>query len=292
MNFNPFAQNKSIVKGFRRYPAPIDMYDRTVGRREQMGVFDYLLLAPAVIKTLMFLTHEKSTPAYVSLVVLSIPFSLVKLALYCVGSPIIGSVWAIKEAVKKKKISPYTLALNSLTVKTNLANIATALVQVKQLHDGDLRTHSIRAKDNELVLTSLSGQVVATIEKTRQNITLLQSLHEGVSRNRMEYFFTQVGNNIIDYSALTLIDAVDKYQASSYVKMVDQLLVKSNVDDSTQLSFAHIPRDVRHLIAREFLRQECVDPAFNPLEGQFTSFSPEVRHEAAFDYINTAARNR
>lgn len=293
MNFNPFTRQNSVSSVFHRYPHPPNMFDRTVGRPEQMGVFDYALVVPALVKLGLHLSAKKKKllPLTIVFGAISVPLAVTKFALYLGTSPIIFVAWLIKQGVKKEYlkhvVSPYTETLNSLMVTTPDSEAARLLNEVSRLHDNDLSRFSIVANNNnQLVLTRFPGnEVVATLLPTRQNIMKLQSLIDGdhINQNRLMYFLTNVGNSIINFSAKERINAISTSQALNHVNLMHKLLVHCSVDNTERdSSFACIPKDVRKIIAREAILMETNEALAT---GIYHTFTQEERELATADYI-------
>ena len=300
MKYNPFAKKQTVNKILHRYPQPLNMFDRRVGRPEQMGFFDYILgMIPFAVKALLHATKGKSKILHGILSVVSVPLAVVKFILYIATSPLIFVAWVIKELVKKNKskhkISPFTAVINNLTVtvpalpdQDSDSIPSVRLSEVVKLRNIDCRKFSIKANDQkELVLTRFpSGELVATIEQTRQNIIALLDLADPTSRDRLEYFLANAGRNIIDFSTHALVAEINKQQAVAHVNLMHALLVDATVDDvNAETSFAIIPKDVRKIIASAALADDMVIDDRNKMRF-FSSFKPEEREAAMLEFVN------
>lgn len=292
MNFNPFTHQNSVTHIFQRHPQPPDMFDRTVGRPEQMGVFDYALVLPALVKLGLHLSNKKKNllPLTIIFGAVSVPLAISKFALYVGASPLIFAAWLIKEGVKKEHrkhlVSPYTQILNSLTVTTPNNHEPQLLSDVNPLRDIDLYHYSIKAHNNQIILTRFPGyETVAIFSPTRSNIMQLQNLinPDHINHNRLMYFLTNVGSNIIDFSAKERINSISREQALNHVDLLHKLLVNCKVDNTdAESTFAAIPKDVRKLIAKETILMETNEELAT---GIYHTFTQEERELATADYI-------
>jgi hypothetical protein len=288
MNFNPFSQKRSL-----------NMFDRTVGDRNNMGIFDYALAGvPALIKLGLDFGKRKSLPLAVTFGILSLPFSLVKLGMYIGLSPAIFAAWLIKQRVKKtiaKHVtSPGTALINQLAVKAPVkpgedpdARPVQPLRKIKKLHDSDHKAYSIKAVDGELVLAKFPGDtVVAIFEKSRANIKIMHELIKDThDENRARYWLYNVNGNIFNYTASHLINEINKSQASSHTMWIHKLLIEGRVDDPSRAgeSFARINKDIRKLIVKDVLEEEVQNEA--SCNKYFASFTQQEREEAVSEYV-------
>lgn len=293
MNYNPFKKGAMVHKGFHRYPSGLSMFDRIVGRAEQMGILDYALaLIPFFIKLGMHKSKNKSTALHVIFAALSVPFSITKLGIFIGTAPLSLVAWGIKKGVQRgklhRKISPYTAELNTLMVRGAGKSELVPLADLKKFHDGQLLKFSIKVNElGEIVILRFPKmKLFATIEPSRENIVKLQRLFDPAKQNRVEYFLSNVGKNIIDYDARTHINAVSDQQARDRVKSMYELLVKGDVADESikDKSLVAVPKDVRDLIAVRVLRAEANDSASK--HGYFASFKPKEREDAIYAFVN------
>ena len=312
LHFNPFAKGRHISRSFSRYPKPMNMFDRTVGRPTQMGIFDYLLIAPFLLKFLFHASKGRSKFLTAVFGVMTVPFSIIKFALYVATSPVILLAWAIKKIVTKQirkyATSPFTAALNRLIVKPvplpghDLGHTpSVALRQVNKLYDVSLMNHSIKVNaQNELIIVRSPGNaLVAVVEPTRANIALLKELvgkpgHDG---NRLDYALNNIGGNIFDHGNLSNIrgwltqvsqeQEVDRINLIKRVLFVGDKSANKSPDikphpEATTTTFAHIPRDVRERIFGEALNNEV--HSVGTRSGFFAGFTPDERKEGLEEY--------
>ncbi|HTM63087.1 MAG TPA: hypothetical protein VL360_01145 [Gammaproteobacteria bacterium] len=296
MNFNPFT-SKPISHIFKR-SGKHDMFDRTVGRPKQMGIFDYALVLPALVKTGMALTEKRSKVAYGLFAALSVPLAITKFGLYIGTGPLIFIAWLIKKIAKKNrndhKVSRYTNELSQIIVKPASdnnkdldQNVPVNLSEVVTLRDGNLKYFSIKANDaDQLVLTTFPrNKLVATFEPTRSNILRMMRLNEGAQLNRVKYFMSNAGKNIFDFSAIELINKINAAQTKDRVKRMYEFLVNSKVEDEANRdnSFAKFPRDIRDLIAKQVMLAAGPDNEYNRFF--LRSFEPKQCEQALQEFI-------
>lgn len=298
IHLNPFAKH-TISKPYHHHPSKLSMFDRTVGRSNQMGIFDYALVAPFLIKLALAASKGKFTILTGIFGALSVPFAIAKIGLYIGTSPLIILAWGIKELVKKEKskhkISDYTAELNQLMARAAPKlgqdpdhTLMTCLSNIKKLHDVSLKKFSIKANNfGEVVLVRFpSNELVATFEKSRENITAMQQLMGEQNRNRLDYFLANVGKSIFDFSAHTLINDISKAQASNMVNILHKLLVNGSKDNAEhKTSLPDAPKEVRRMIAKHVMLND-IDENKGKTKF-FASFTPEEREAAVFEYVSS-----
>ena len=300
MNFNPFAQHMAAKRFFSRGRSKLNMFDRTVGRPESMGIFDYLLVIPFLNKLALNAASGKSKILEVLFGVISIPLAIAKLGLYLGTSPLILAAWGIKEGVKKKKekhkISDYTADINALLVRAP-ANAhqdpdkmpVVPLSEVRKLHDVELGRFSIKTNQaGEIILTTFPGNTtVATFVTTRENIVAMQKLMGPLDHNRIDYFLANAGKNIFNFSAVERAGQIAKQHAASMTTLIHKLLVTSTPENPDATSFAAIPKEVRRMIAKQVMLNDIDIRANDAHKSRFfASFRPEESEAAVLAYVS------
>lgn len=265
MNFNPFVNKNHHSKR-------LNMFDHMVGRPEQMGMFDYILVLPFLIKTIYHYSAQK--PKLKALTILSAlisaPLAVVKFGLYIGLSPAIFVGWGIKKAILKKQMSPFTRLINELEVITlpepgqdpeHLP--AQKLKHMQKLHDSEITNYNIRVHNNELQLVrGFNNQLVATIPKTDANMDILNGLvtpPEGDDNGLTNWLNNFGGRNFFAPEVKAVVDTFihDRSvgKASSYFRDVHTLLVLGKGD------LEILPKEVKRIIAAKVIQNETATPS-------------------------------
>lgn len=300
MNFNPFSKAASVPRTFRGI-RKLNMFDRIVGRPGSMGILDYVLVLPFLIKLGYAAYENKSKFLRVLLGTLSAPFALAKFAIYIATSPLVLLAWGIKEGAKKsdKKfgISSTVAAINQLEAVAVAKPgqdpdtvPVTPLKDIIKLHNADMYKYSIRAKNGKLQLVTFpGGTLVATITTSRKNIVAMQKIIPESNDNRLEYFMNNAGRNIFDGDAHELIKKAGRQQAKNATLEVYKTLVKSKhkEDDSINpggKSLLDVPSEVRKLIADRVILDTLDE---KPEEsGIYPDFRPAEKEAAITAYMS------
>lgn len=300
MNFNPFSQHTAAKRLLSRGRSKLNMFDRTVGRPESMGIFDYLLVVPFLNKLALDAVDGKSKVLQVLFGIISIPLAITKLGLYLGTSPLILTAWAIKEGVKKKKeknrISQYTADINALLVRAP-ANAhqdpdkmpVVPLSALRKLHDVELGRFSIKTNQaGEIILTTFPGNTtVAAFVTTRENIVAMQKLMGPLDQNRLDYFLANAGKNIFNFSAVERANEIAKQQATNMTTLIHKLLVTSTPENPDATSFTAIPKEVRRMIAKQVMLNDIdIKPDDARKSTFFASFNPKESEAAVLEYVS------
>lgn len=300
MNFNPFSKTATVPKMFGHMKR-LNMFDRTVGSPGSMGIFDYALVLPFLIKLGYAASENKSKFLRGLFGALSAPFAIAKFAIYIATSPLVLLAWGIKEGAKKgdKKfgISSTVAAINQLEAiavakpgQDPDTVPVTPLENIIKLHNADMYKYSIRAKNGNLQLVTFpGGTLVATITSSRKNIVAMQNIIPENNDNRLGYFMNNAGRNIFDHDAHQYIRKTARQQAKNATLEVYKTLVKSkhkadeNINQG-EVSFVEIPCEVRKLIADRVILDTLDE---KPEEsGIYPDFRPAEKEAAITAYMS------
>lgn len=153
MNYNPFAHYRKRI----RLDVPDDkersilLLDRIFGATYSMGILDYLLIVPILLKTILIRTLKEYDPvpwrknlAIGTVRLLLAPFFLIKTGLFLATFPLYLLVWGVKRLIEINIKSPYTKLFNSLLVKPLYADSEPLpLSQINPLCNADMPVYAI-----------------------------------------------------------------------------------------------------------------------------------------------------
>lgn len=212
MNFNPFAHYTTKIPFYEEpyfaRPKPINIVQRVFGSTFSMGIFDYLLIVPFILKLLLsrhlinimaynknlyldsiertpegdafrsqiYAIKKSATLASLAYRALYAPFFLIKTILFMAVSPLVLIVGVITQLVNKLFPSPHTKLLDSLLRSPSLH--LPLHWQPKPIRNGKVENYEFwkHEESTKLYLRHWYRANNGVIEATRENILTLHKL--------------------------------------------------------------------------------------------------------------------